>query len=102
MSDLKELAKKFRDGGNTYQDYRMILFKPEELKAYADLLDPPPRFTEAQMAFLRGLYAIGVRTFKHNYDSGTMLDAFGKTIAPDFIKAGETLDLVELLWKDAT
>ena len=109
MSDLKELAKKFRDGGNTYQDYRMFLFKPEELKAYADLLDPPPRFNEAQMALLNGYYAIGVRSIIEmgstefislRGENSCVMGTMYRNFLPEDVQKELPLDLAELLGKD--
>ena len=73
-------------------------------------LTDPPRFNEAQMAFWRGLYAVGIRRV-HLTEDKTLLDMFdGKDafaisrMAASSIKtgleAGETLDLAELLGKD--
>ena len=70
-----------------------------------DLTDPP-RFNEAQMAFLRGCYGIGIfgimrsgeraRThFFTKYETVGFLDNAEIPLEP-----GETLDLAELLGKD--
>ena len=66
-------------------------------------LTDPPRFTEAQMALLKGLYACGCVTLiqdegitaAQSKDGDAMW--FGKMLN---LKSTETLDLAELLGKD--
>ena len=72
-------------------------------------LTDPPRFTEAQMAFWRGWYAMGaafVRRWKDGNiwfvneqgdDVGTIKSNFDLV---DILEIGETLDLADLLGKD--
>ena len=72
-------------------------------------LSDPPRFNEAQMALLKALYGIGVwrlkadacitSMYKFNYD---YIGNFINTLMGIRIEDGETLDLAELLGKDAT
>ena len=69
-------------------------------------LTDPPRFNEAQMAFLRQAYSGGVRKLEsiHSGDARMRLEN-GLIIGIVYayfikIKDGETLDLAELLWKD--
>ena len=72
-------------------------------------LTDPPRFTEAQMAFWRGWYAMGAK-FGRRWKVGhiTFLNEYGDTIGTierhldlaDVLEVGETLDLAELLGKD--
>ena len=114
MSDtkIKGLATLLRNGGNSYQDYRMFLLKPEEAKAYADLLDPPPRFTEAQMAFWRGWYAIGAKFVKRRFGTGCVdfslttkdfCTSYPSVLPNDIaiqLEEGKAYDLAELLGKD--
>ena len=74
-------------------------------------LSDPPRFTEAQMAFWSGWYAMGAK-FVRRWKVGhiTFLNEYGDTIGTierhldlaDVLEVGETLDLAELLGKDAT
>ena len=66
-------------------------------------LSDPPRFTEAQMALLKGLYACGCVTLIQD-DGSTAAQSkdgdamwFGKMLN---LKSTETLDLAELLGKD--
>ena len=83
----------------------------EEMPELWNLTDPP-RFTEAQMAFWRGWYAIGARHAYHmiDIDRVYMFDGSGafpkgqvlSTTVDTGLKKGETLDLAELLGKDAT
>lgn len=71
-----------------------------------DLTDPP-RFTEAQMALLKALWDLGVKTITH---SGVLVDMTGKDgyYLGNFaygrialkIDEGETLDLAELFGKE--
>ena len=74
-------------------------------------LADPPRFNEAQMAFWRGWHAMGAGLVTR-FDEGHMVfsticgDDLG-TIERyfdivDIMEKGETLDLAELLGKDAT
>ena len=119
MSDttIKGLATLLRNGGNSYQDCRMFLLKPEEAKAYADLLDPPPRFTEAQMAFWKWWrkqgadYVYGeVFPAQHSERERRYLvfvqrkpyQEIGRVEGKmhEWIETCETLDLAELLGKD--
>ena len=69
-------------------------------------LADPPRFTEAQMAFLRGCYGIGIVAIMRSGDRAKM-HLFTKFETIGVIKnaeipleIGETLDLAELLGKD--
>ena len=76
-----------------------------------DLTDPP-RFTEAQMAFWRGWYAIGARFVKRRFGTGcvdfslTTKDfcASNPCVLPNDIaiqlEEGKVYDLAELLGKD--
>ena len=71
-------------------------------------LTDPPRFTDAQMAFFRGCYGIGIVAIMRSGD-GAKMHLFTKFETIGFIKnaeipleIGETLDLAELLGKDAT
>ena len=77
--------------------------------AEVDLTDPP-RFTEAQMAFLKGCYAIGIVGLLRNGDKvrlhfltvhGTIgfLNDMGLMIP---IEKNETLDLAELFGKEGS
>ena len=71
----------------------------------------PMRFNEAQMAFWRGWYAMGAK-FVRRWKVGhiTFLNEYGDTIGTierhldlaDVLEVDETLDLAELLGKDAT
>ena len=67
-----------------------------------DLTDPP-RFTEAQMALLKGLYACGCVVLNQEDGATSAQDKhgeamwFGKMLE---LKSTETLDLAELLGKD--
>ena len=73
-------------------------------------LTDPPRFTEAQMAFLRGCYEVGIVGLLRNGDNVRLhfLTAHGTIgyihdmglMIP--IKVGETLDLAELFGKEGT
>ena len=70
-----------------------------------DLTDPP-RFTEAQMAFLKGCYEIGIVGIMRSGD-GSRTHFFTKFETIGWLKnseipleTGETLDLAELLGKD--
>ena len=69
-------------------------------------LADPPRFNEAQMAFLRGCYGIGIVAIMRSGD-GAKMHLFTKFETIGVIKnaeipleIGETLDLAELLGKD--
>ena len=83
-----------------------------EMKApkFWDLTDPP-RFTEAQMAFWRGWYAIGARFSQRANTRVYIYDDLLKHIGSfeygcitqridHGMQDGETLDLAELLGKD--
>lgn len=78
-------------------------------------LTDPPRFTEAQMAFWRCLYEVGVkyvfRAIKWiclsddenpEYAPVANLGTINISAVHDCMKLGETLDLAELLGKGAT
>lgn len=85
----------------------------EEMPERWNLTDPP-RFNEAQMALLKALYGIGVNKIR----SGAAFDGIylytkdlvdtagliysGKIGTSIKLEDGETLDLAELLGKDAT
>ena len=66
-----------------------------------DLTDPP-RFTEAQMALLRGFRGIGAKSVQESSGWFCALDKNGMqiNIARSLNLCGETLDLAELLEKD--
>lgn len=77
---------------------------------YLDLTDPP-RFTEAQMALLKALYALGVAELEDDpvYDQIIMLTPNGRiggfknTVGISLpLHSAETLDLAEMFGKDAT
>ena len=69
-------------------------------------LSDPPRFTDAQMAFLRGCYAIGIVGMMRSGDGAkthffTEFETIGFMKNKDIpLEVGETLDLAELLGKD--
>lgn len=69
-------------------------------------LTDPPRFNEAQMAFLRGCYAIGIVGMMRSGDGAkthffTEFETIGFMKNKDIpLEVGETLDLAELLGKD--
>ena len=69
-------------------------------------LSDPPRFNEAQMAFLKGCYEIGIVGIMRSGD-GSRTHFFTKYETIGWLKnseipleKGETLDLAELLGKD--
>jgi len=69
-------------------------------------LSDPPRFNEAQMAFLRGCYGIGIVGIMRSGD-GSRTHFFTKFETVGWLKdseipleIGETLDLAELLGKE--
>ena len=81
-----------------------------EIPKLLDLTDPP-RFTEAQMALLKALWAVGVLELDDDseYDQVIMYTAHGriggfrnKGGIELSLKAGETLDLAELFGKEGT
>lgn len=71
-------------------------------------LTDPPRFTEAQMAFLRGCYGIGIFGIMRSRERArtyffTKFEAVGFLDNAEIpLEPGETLDLAELFGKDAT
>ena len=74
-------------------------------------LTDPPRFTEAQMALLKALYALGVAELEDDpvYDQIIMLTPNGRiggfknTVGISLpLHSAETLDLAEMFGKDAT
>ena len=88
-------------------------FQSAKRKMCALNLTDLPRFNEAQMAFWRGWYAVGARTAEkyNNKNQITILDNKGVLIAHAIgvdvvekmgLNGFETLDLAELLGKDAT
>ena len=94
--------------------YRSVCpFQMQSRKALGWDLTDPPRFNEAQMAFWRGLHAIGIN-FVMLADDGLLLrmaesrQADNCTMIAVLIEIklglskGEELDLAELLGKDAT
>ena len=72
-----------------------------------DLTDPP-RFTEAQMALLRALWELGARSIVETRDGISYVRSENRNSFARFnacivgINDGETLDLADLLGKDAT
>ena len=102
---------------HTYCEYRWYcdpILNATEFDSITPLsndLTDPPRFNEAQMAFWRGWYAMGAK-FVRRWKVGhiTFLNEYGDTIGTierhldlaDVLEVGETLDLAELLGKDAT
>ena len=75
-----------------------------------DLTDPP-RFNEDQMAFWRGWHAMGADLVTRFYDGHMVFSTIcGDDLGTieryfdivDIMEKGETLDLAELLGKDAT
>ena len=115
---LKGLATRLRNGGNPYGEYRILTFTTQEMKELADLLDPPPRFNEAQMALFKSWYDIGARSARLGHDSDLedclWFYSFGEPIQANYRMGyvrralvidglnleGKTLDLAELLEKD--
>jgi hypothetical protein len=67
-------------------------------------LSDPPRFTEAQMALLKGFYEIGIRTIERlGYAMWATQDASGNYVSivnKLGLEENETLDLSELLGKE--
>ena len=71
-------------------------------------LTDPPRFTEAQMAFLRGCYGIGIfgimrsgeRARTHFFTKFETVGFLDNAEIP--LEPGETLDLAELFGKEGT
>lgn len=69
-------------------------------------LSDPPRFNEAQMAFLRGCYGIGIIGLLRNSDGVrthfmTKFGSEGYIMNADYsLKVGETLDLAQLFGKE--
>ena len=98
----KELAKILREKGNTYGSYRMFLFTEGQLEQFADAIDPPdpPRFTEAQMAFLRGVYGMGAVKMKRNGEWTYSIMPNGEYMKIELLSDGETLDLAEMFGKE--
>ena len=84
-------------------------FQMQSRKALAWDLSDPPRFTEAQMAFWRELFNVGVK-YVYNGVSGLFLsdcvDGDGnmgvikKSEAVYWLKAADRIDLEQLLGKD--
>ena len=86
--------------------FKTVCNQMEKAPAFWDLSDPT-RFNEAQMAFLRGCYGIGIVGMMRSGD-GAKTHFFTKFETIGFMKnedipleVGETLDLAELLGKDA-
>ena len=93
--------------GGVVCDYRPICHAiKNEMPLVWDLSDPP-RFTEAQMAFWRALYKMGVESVAQRGSHVAMFNRLDILVG-DFawrgietgIKADEKLDLAELLGKD--
>ena len=111
LGEMQDECKRFTDGlcgGKSCAYHDLCDQMKSGCTPHAWDLTNPPRFTEAQMAFLEQSYKGGVRKLEsvHSGDAhmrlengmiiGVLYEGFLK------IEHGETLDLAELLGKDAT
>lgn len=113
LGEMQDECKKYWNNGNLgscwkCQYMEVCCLYEAYTPAQLNLTDPP-RFTEAQMTLLKGLYDNGVwrlkadacitSMYKFNYD---YIGNFINTLMGIKIEDGETLDLAELLGKSAT
>jgi hypothetical protein len=110
LGDIKDECKD-RDGwcnrgdGNKCKYESVCPFHLGTRPLNIDLTDPP-RFTEAQMAFLKGCYGIGIVAIMRSGDGAKMhlfteFETVGVLKDAEIpIKTGETLDLAELFGKE--
>ena len=112
LGEMQDECKK-RDGVCCGMDswesckfFKVCPFQMQSRKALGWDLTDPPRFNEAQMAFWRGCYGIGIVAVMRSGD-GAKMHLFTKFETIGVIKnaeipleIGETLDLAELLGKD--
>lgn len=111
LGEMQDECKKYWNNGNLGScgkcQYMSICCHYEDYAPAKLNLTDPPRFNEAQMALLRGLYENGVTKLKsdggisslfkadHEYIGNFINSYMGIEISVD-----ETLDLAELLGKD--
>ena len=104
LGEMQDECMRARQCGEC--EYKSVCMWGRQLgMVHIDLTDPP-RFTEAQMAFWRGCYGIGIVAIMRSGD-GAKMHLFTKFETIGVIKnaeipleIGETLDLAELLGKD--
>jgi hypothetical protein len=110
LGEMQDECKKYWNNGNLGScgkcQYMEVCCHYEDYAPARLNLTDPPRFNEAQMALLKALYANGGKKIVHTGNGCFNLerseesdDAFLGVIK---LKDGETLDLAELLGKDAT
>lgn len=110
LGEMKDECKKYWNNGNfgycgKCQYMRVCCHYERYCPAQLNLTDPP-RFTDAQMAFLKGCYGIGIVGIMRSGD-GARTHFFTKFETIGWLKnseipleLGETLDLAELFAKE--
>ena len=104
LGEMQDECRKHRHGGcNNCTKCDPIIKKicdDFDLKSPCDLdLSDPPRFTEAQMALLKAFYDRGFRKVITGSTTDALVDCIRMFLG---VGENETLDLAELLGKDAT
>jgi len=105
LGEMQDECKRVFGGCALCRVKNECIFNTTTQPCNLDLADPP-RFTEAQMAFLRGCYGIGIVGIMRSGD-GSRTHFFTKFETVGWLKdseipleIGETLDLAELLGKE--
>jgi len=110
LGEMQDECKKYWNKGNLGScgkcEYMSVCCHYESYTPAQLNLTDPPRFNEAQMALLKGFYEIGIRAIERiGYAMWSTQDVNGSyvSIVKELgLKENETLDLAELLGKDAT
>ena len=115
LGEMQDECKKYWNNGNIGScgkcQYMEVCCHYEACTPAQLNLTDPPRFTEAQIAFLNGWHAVGAKTatsvsgtpviYLNDENKSNIGVAIIASIANEIARNGETLDLAELLGKDA-
>ena len=106
LGEMQDECKKYWNNGNLGScgkcQYMSICCHYEDYAPAKLNLTDPPRFTEAQMALLKGFMAIGAVSVQEVSGWFAVLDKDGKqiNIARALSLCGETIDLTEVPMED--